>query len=118
MLCHLRVLSALHLFIVVEELGQERGIEATGLLVYKRCLHENGVCSFPQHVLQLFPRHRKAQLLGLRLEDGVVHIIVPNLVFQLVHLVFAEVVAPLCHLDYLLVFVYQALEILHREFLT
>ena len=114
----MRILTALYFLIVIEELCQLRCIETPGLLVHERGLKEHGVGSGAKHALHLLLGHSQAYFLGLRLNDGVLHIRIPHLVLHLIQLILSEVVTPLGHLDNLLVLFQQGLEILHGDFLT
>ena len=108
----------LQLLVVSQELGELRGVETTRLLIDKRSLHQQGIGTGLQHVLQLLVGHGETYLLGLSLDDGVADILLPNLILHLIEFLLREIVATLSHLDSLLILVDKTLEVLHRNFLT
>ena len=110
LLGHLRVVG--HLLVLVLELGEHGEVETTRLLVDEGRLEQHGVSTLTQHVLQLFVGNDESQFLGLGLNELVVYISLPNLVTELVHVLFREVVTTLCHLDNIRIFLNELLEIL------
>ena len=111
LLCELRVSNCL--LVVCLELGEQREVETTSLLVHERRLHQEGVGTFLQNVLKFLVGNCQTQLLGLSLNKLVIYIRVPNLIVELVLLLGRQVVTSLCHLDNIRVLFYEFLEVLN-----
>ena len=117
LLC-LWIVGCSHLLVVRQELGQQADIKTTSLLVHERSLHQHGVSTFLEDVLQFLVGNGQAQLSGFFLKNFIVHELLPYLILQVVEFILGEIITSLCHLHDILILVNECLEILHREFVT
>ena len=101
-----------------EELVELFDVEGTGLLVAEGCLGEHGVLAVLDDVLHLCIGNGESEDLGLVLEDLVLHVGVPDLVANLLHLLLGEVVAAGAELDDVHVLVHEIVELLDVDGFT